>query len=69
MQAIYPFASELPQFHKQDDSNAVLLRFRSRLNEVINGKSALLICPYESNYSVTPLRRVTHQDTRRYSLI
>lgn len=66
---MYPSESELPQLHKQADSNAILVRFISGLNEVVNGKSAPLIYPYDSNYSVALLRRVTRQDTMRYSLI
>ena len=54
--------------HKQDGDNVLLVRLMDRLNEAINRKSALLIYPYNSNYSVASLRKSTHQGTMRYSL-
>lgn len=68
-QNIYPAGSELSQLPKQDGENALPVRFRDRLNEVINRKSALLICPDDSSYSIASLRKSTYQGTRRASLI
>lgn len=67
-QSIYTSESELSQLHKQDGDNVLLVRFMDRLNEAINRKSALLIYPYDSNYSITSLRKSTHQGSMRYSL-
>lgn len=67
-QSIYTSESELSQLHKQDGDNVLLVRFTDRLNEAIDRKSALLIYPYDSNYSITSLRKSAHQGSMRYPL-